>query len=130
MVKSGFFMKFVCPNCSRFWMSGKGVALLNFKAVEDGEDSYIIYYNVVVFGQECQRCETHGDKFVDDESLEVCAAKLAKYALDRLGYEYERAIRPDNGVETPPHKSELCDACKAGMCIDSLTQKMGNMYFR
>ncbi len=46
-------MKFVCPNCSRFWMSGKGVALLNFKAVEDGEDSYIIYYNIVVFGQEC-----------------------------------------------------------------------------
>ncbi len=50
MVKSGFFMKFVCPFCNRFWMSGKGVAYLNFKAVEDGDDEYIIYYNVGVFG--------------------------------------------------------------------------------
>ncbi len=121
MVKSGFFMKFVCPKCSRFWMSGKGVAVLNFRAVEDGDDSYTIHYNVVVFGQECQRCKTHGVKYADDESLDICAAKLAKYALAHLGYKYERAIRPDNDVETPPHKSELCDACKVGMCIDSLS---------
>ncbi len=35
MVKSTFFLKFVCPTCSRggrekVWMSGKGLAILNF----------------------------------------------------------------------------------------------------
>ena len=62
-------------------MSGKGLALMNFKAQETGDDSYILRFNVVVFGQECQRCETHGLKYTDDGSLEICAAKLAKYAL-------------------------------------------------
>ena len=72
----------------------------------------------------------HGDKYSDEASMDVCAAKLAKYALDRLGYEYERVIRPDSEVLTPPHKSDLCDACKAGMCIDSITTKMGYMGLR
>ena len=36
MVKSNLFMKLICPKCDRYWMSGKGTALLNFKAEKDG----------------------------------------------------------------------------------------------
>ncbi len=82
-----------------------------------------------MFGQECQTCGANGEKYVDDESLEICTAKLAKYALGILGYRYDRVQPLEPSVETPPHKSELCGACKAGMCVDSITQKMGRMRF-
>ena len=68
------------------WMSGKGFALLNLLPIKAGKDSYSFLYNVIVFGQQCKVCNTYGIKFCDDDSLEICADKLAKKALKQLGY--------------------------------------------
>ena len=62
-------------------MSGYGLALMNFHATEIGRNQFLIKFNVQIFGQECKLCKTHGIKFGDDESIDICAHKLSKYAL-------------------------------------------------
>jgi hypothetical protein len=97
---------FVCNNnaCSgAAWSSGK-ITLLVRKYPDNG-------YNAVVFGQRCKFCQRLGRLKLNEQSY-----------IDRVSYRLKRwagvqmELPPFDLKGTPPHKIELCEGCKRGLC--------------
>lgn len=69
-------------------------------------------YDAVVYKQRCRTCGNLGTMRIDEESyVERVAYRLKKWA----GVRMERPEYNEEG-EGPPHKSSLCEGCKAGCC--------------
>lgn len=68
-------------------------------------------YSAVVYNQRCNRCEGLGLMRLDEISyVERVAYRLKKWAGIRM---HERVY---SKKIMPPHKKELCEGCKAGVC--------------
>ncbi|KAF1361535.1 hypothetical protein EJ07DRAFT_111719, partial [Lizonia empirigonia] len=68
-------------------------------------------YNAVVFNQRCKSCNKLGTLKMNEESyVDRVAYRLKKWAGVQLA-------RPYSGLKKGlPHKSELCESCKRGIC--------------
>ena len=68
-------------------------------------------YNAVVFNQRCKDCDELGTLHLDKKSyVERIAYRIQKWA----GLQAEQPFYASkNGL---PHKSELCEGCKRGVC--------------
>lgn len=78
-------------------------------------------YSAVVYNQRCKRCKSLGVMELDETSyVERVAYRLKKWA----------GIRMDEPIyvkkETPPHRSELCEGCKAGLCQKGMGGEYGD----
>jgi hypothetical protein len=98
--------EFKCSNDACFdngWVSKKVAILIRGYLQNE--------YNALVFSQRCKSCNELGALKMDDESyVERVAYRLKKWA----GVEVERPyFGAKNGL---PHKSELCEGCKRGVC--------------
>jgi hypothetical protein len=68
-------------------------------------------YSAVVYGQRCDSCKRLGIMKLDETSyVERVANRLKRWA----GIETEAPIYPTK--MTPPHREDLCEGCKAGVC--------------
>lgn len=98
--------RFRCKNNSYSkdgWSSGK-VAIRIRGYPEYG-------YNVVVYNQRCKSCNGLGTLTPDKDSyVERVAYRLKKWA----GFQTEERQYVEK--TTPPHKRELCEGCKQGVC--------------
>jgi hypothetical protein len=90
-----------CPKSS--WFSGK-VTILILGFPDNG-------YTAVVFNQRCEFCHWLGNLKIDEQSyIDRVAYRLKKWAGVPL--EQKTYIRK----ETPPHRRDLCEGCKRGVC--------------
>ncbi|TEA14139.1 hypothetical protein C8034_v003182 [Colletotrichum sidae] len=98
--------RFTCDNAScstRSWSSG--IVSIVIKGYEDNG------YNAVVYNQRCKSCKRLGSLTLD----EGCYVERVAYWLKKwAGVEMERPVHAIKS--TPPHKSDLCEGCKAGYC--------------
>ncbi|KAI0165398.1 zinc-binding domain-containing protein [Hypoxylon sp. FL1284] len=100
--------KFRCENggCTRIGWGSKRVAILIRGFAGNG-------YNAVVFNQRCQSCNKLGLLALDVDSY-----------IDRVGYRLKKwaGVRVQAPQYTPkkglPHKTELCEGCKEGYCLE------------
>lgn len=98
--------KFRCMNdgCGTDGWSSKKVAILIRGYAENG-------YNAVVFNQRCRRCKQLGTLNLDQQSyVERVAYRIQKWAGVQV------ARQDWVAKEGPPHKQELCEGCKRGVC--------------
>ncbi|KAI1453959.1 zinc-binding domain-containing protein [Annulohypoxylon moriforme] len=91
-------------NCSkRGWSSGK-VAIQIRGYPTNG-------YKAVVFNQRCRSCDTLGALTLDEKSyVDRVAYRLKKWA----GIELEEPPHGHGG--SPPHRRDLCEGCRLGVC--------------
>lgn len=99
---------FLCHNraCSEpSWRSGKVSIVI--RRYQDGS------YNAEVFNQRCKACNKLGILDLDQQTyIERVAYRLLKWAevaVERPRYDSK---------ETPPHRADLCEGCKRGICRD------------
>ncbi|KAM7213104.1 Zinc-binding domain containing protein [Rhypophila decipiens] len=104
---------FTCTNtpCAKgaSWSSGKvAIVIRRFNLPTTGG----LGYNATVYNQRCKSCNELGAMNIDKEVyVERVAYRLKVWA----GVPVER--RPFNGnKETPPHRKDLCEGCKRGVC--------------
>jgi len=94
-----------CP--TRAWTSGKVTILIRRYA--NGS------YNAEVFNQRCRSCNRLGKLKLDNASY-----------VDRVSYRLlawggvQQARREYMEKYTPPHRKDLCEGCKRGICRESL----------
>lgn len=70
-------------------------------------------YNATVYNQRCDACNGLGAINIDKEVyIERVAYRLKVWA----GVPVERPFY-DKDNKTPPHKMELCEGCKRGVCL-------------
>jgi hypothetical protein len=98
--------RFKChnPACStNKWVSGH--VAITIRMYPENE------YNARVYHQRCQRCN-----FVSKPTLDYTYADRVTYRLKKWsGLQLEKPVFTDK--KTPPHKSDLCEGCKAGHCL-------------
>ncbi|ETN40101.1 uncharacterized protein HMPREF1541_04376 [Cyphellophora europaea CBS 101466] len=97
---------FRCINttCSTSGWSSKKVAIQIRGYTKNG-------YNAVVFNQRCKECNQLGTLFLDKESyVERVSYRIQKWA----GIKVEQPFYASR--EGLPHKQELCEGCKRGVC--------------
>lgn len=107
--KTNVMGKFKCGNdgCSNRGWTSKRVAIVIRGYGKNG-------YNAVVFNQRCQSCKTLGVFTLDENSyVERIAYRLKKWA----GVRVKKPKYDEN--QGPPHKHELCEGCKRGVCQES-----------
>ncbi|KAA8617196.1 zf-3CxxC multi-domain protein [Pyrenophora tritici-repentis] len=69
-------------------------------------------YNAAVYNQGCQKCKKLGRLFVDEQTyIERVSYRLKKWT----GVDEEPPEYREKG--TPPHREDLCEGCKAGICM-------------
>lgn len=98
--------KFKCTNnaCSKVGWGSKMVAILIRGYAGNG-------YHAEVFNQRCKSCNQLGTLTLDEESY-----------VDRVAYRIQkwagiRTEQPHHSSKAgPPHKSDLCEGCKRGVC--------------
>jgi hypothetical protein len=98
--------KFKCNNnaCSKNGWSSKKIAILIRGYPGHG-------YNAVVFNQRCKSCSQLGTITLDERSyIDRIAYRLRKWA----GFRVER--QQHERKTSPPHRSDLCEGCKRGIC--------------
>ncbi|KAK6498364.1 hypothetical protein TWF481_010956 [Arthrobotrys musiformis] len=109
--------RFTCSGegCGKAWTSGKVATKIRGYDRRDGQ----LEYSVQVFNQRCKTCESLGWMNLEIEAyVERVERRLRIWkgeSLPRL---------PWNEKHTPPHKSELCEGCKAGVCPESSDRVM------
>lgn len=107
--------KFQCDNdaCSKNGWGSKKVAILIRGYSGNG-------YNAVVFGQRCQSCNRLGILTLDKSSyVDRVAYRLKKWAgvpTEEQRYSEKKGL---------PHKSELCEGCKRGLCQQRYERLIG-----
>ncbi|KIX98871.1 uncharacterized protein Z520_05332 [Fonsecaea multimorphosa CBS 102226] len=98
--------RFRCTNrsCDMSGWASKKVAILIRGYASNG-------YNAVVFNQRCKTCDTLGSLTLDEKSyIERVAYRIQKWA----GVEVEQPhYVSKKGL---PHRQELCEGCKRGIC--------------
>ena len=105
---STFIMgSFSCENggCSQRGWGSKKICTVIRKYPNNG-------YNAQVFSQECVSCGELGRMHINVNSyVERVAYRLKKWAGTAVD-------RPPHARDSgrPPHKSELCEGCKRGLC--------------
>ncbi|KAK0387724.1 hypothetical protein NLU13_3969 [Sarocladium strictum] len=67
-------------------------------------------YNAVVYHQRCEKCNSLSIPKLNDSYAERVADRIKRWA----GIELERP--PYSKKQGLPHKSHLCEGCKAGRC--------------
>ena len=98
--------RFKCHNnaCSTKGWSSKMVAISIRGYARNG-------YNAVLFNQRCNACKRLGAFTLDVESyVDRVAYRLKKWAGVSTEQQY---YAPKEG---PPHKRDLCEGCKRGIC--------------
>jgi len=69
-------------------------------------------YNARVYYQRCQACNALRKPILDDSYAERVAYRLLKWS----GVEQDRPAF--SGESRGPHRSELCEGCRAGHCVE------------
>ncbi|XP_060567883.1 uncharacterized protein LOC132726567 isoform X1 [Ruditapes philippinarum] len=110
-------VRFSCQDCGHGWTSMKGRVIFWF------ELNYATNAGCVMFklyGQQCQKCKT--GKFEHAMWYPEEVVKVIGNVYNRVGQIYYGFVRPplriDRRVGKPrnQHNSELCQACKEGLC--------------
>lgn len=97
----------VCPG--GVWLSGKITILIRKYPGNE--------YNAVVYKQRCRYCKRLGRLDLDEQSYtDRVAYRLMKWA----GMELDRPAH--GGKTTKPHRSDLCEGCKRGVCEEGNRQ--------
>jgi hypothetical protein len=98
--------KFECKNhrSPLFWTSG--VIAIIIRGYPGNE------YNAGVFNQRCKFCNGLGTLHANGSYVERVAYRLKKWAGVSM------VPPPYKNKNGPPHKSELCEGCKAGCCLE------------
>ncbi|KAM7189736.1 Zinc-binding domain containing protein [Rhypophila sp. PSN 637] len=104
----GFFTCANTPCAKDAWSSGQvAIVIGRFNLPTGG-----LGYNATVYNQRCKSCNELGAMNIDKEVyVERVTYRLKVWA----GVPVDR--RPFNGNKhTPPHRKDLCEGCKRGVC--------------
>ncbi|KAI1821572.1 zinc-binding domain-containing protein [Xylaria intraflava] len=98
--------KFVCRNeeCKAKPWSSRQIAI-TIRMYPGNE------YNARVYHQHCKHCKSLSQPILDASYAERVAYRLKKWSGIRV------QPPPFKGKSGKPHKSDLCEGCKAGHCI-------------
>lgn len=98
------------PTCAGKGWTSKKVAIVIKGYTENG-------YNAIVFKQRCKACNRLGSLKLDEQSyIDRVAYRIQKWA----GIQMEK--QPFSEKKGLPHKRDLCEGCKQGVCRESLSQ--------
>ncbi|RWS30722.1 receptor-transporting protein 3-like protein [Leptotrombidium deliense] len=109
-------VRFCCDSCGHGWTSMKGRVAFFFDITFPGIVAYTL------FGQKCQKCETECYEEAMWYPEEV--AKVLHNVRNEIGHIfYGLYFKPKEkmrraGKPRTPHNSNLCQACKDGICAD------------
>lgn len=101
--------KFKCKNkrCGRVGWGSKRVAIVIKGYPNNG-------YNAVVFNQRCESCTKLGTLALDNASyVDRVSYRIKKWAGVSVESPY---FDPKEG---PPHRTDLCEGCKQGVCREA-----------
>ncbi|RWS11279.1 receptor-transporting protein 3-like protein [Dinothrombium tinctorium] len=109
-------VRFCCEKCGHGWTSMKGRVAFYFDLTLPGIVTYTLY------GQQCQKCESQ--HYEDSMWYPEEVAKVLTNVRNEIGHIFyglyfnpkEKMRRP--GKPRTPHNSNLCQACKDGICVD------------
>ncbi|KAK8036735.1 hypothetical protein PG994_015232 [Apiospora phragmitis] len=98
--------RFTCDHCAAGSVWSSGMVGIEIRGSHDNQ-----YYSAIVYNQRCKRCKGLGSMELDEGTyIERVSYRLKKWA----GVKVEA---PDySNKATPPHLSDLCEACKLGRC--------------
>jgi hypothetical protein len=106
---STFIMaKFTCPNrnCDSIGWGSKKVAIVIKRYRLNG-------YHADVFNQRCKKCEQLGTMEIDEESY----VQRVAYRLEKWAGVHQTVARGQwKEHRGPPHRHDLCEGCKQGVC--------------
>ncbi|XP_035232237.1 receptor-transporting protein 3-like [Stegodyphus dumicola] len=112
-------VRFCCEDCGHGWTSMKGrVAFWFILNPSSGEGMVCLK----LYGQQCDRCKTGNYEpamWYPEEVLKVLVNIYNRVGQVYYGFQqapYHRARRA--GKPRTPHNSDLCQACKDGVCAE------------
>lgn len=112
-------VRFCCEDCGHGWTSMKGrVAFWFLLNPASGEGIVCLK----LYGQQCDRCKSGNYEpamWYPEEVIKVLVNIYNKVGQAYYGFQqapFHRARRP--GKPRTPHNSELCQACKDGVCAE------------
>ncbi|XP_054712652.1 mucin-2-like [Uloborus diversus] len=112
-------VRFCCEDCGHGWTSMKGrVAFWFILNPATGEGVVCLK----LYGQQCDRCKTGNYEpamWYPEEVVKVLVNIYNRVGQVYYGFQqapYHRARRP--GKPRTPHNSDLCQACKDGVCAE------------
>ncbi|KAH3790218.1 uncharacterized protein LOC127841378 isoform X1 [Dreissena polymorpha] len=110
-------VRFSCQDCGHGWTSMKGRVIFWFELNYATNSGCVMFK---LYGQQCQKCKT--GKFEHAMWYPEEVVKVVGNVYNRVGQIYYGFVRPplriDRRVGKPrnQHNSELCQACKEGLC--------------
>lgn len=116
------FSELICEreNCGNQWRSGKITALVCSHRIDDSSIAIGVYCTI----QRCKECHTKGRMInqVDSDSVD----RLFQKCRLILGMREAMEAGEKGAVQTKPHRAELCDACKVGVCVVALSERFSS----
>lgn len=115
-------VRFSCQECGHGWTSMKGRVIFWFQLNYATNMGYVMFK---LYGQQCQRCKNGKYEHAMWYPEEVI--KVLGNVYNRVGQIYYGFVRPplriDRRAGKPrnQHNSELCQACKEGLCREEWT---------
>lgn len=114
-------VRFCCEECGHGWTSMKGRVAFWFDLYTyNGYSQGLVAFKL--FGQQCQKCKSESYEspmWYPEEVFKVLVNLFNKIGQSYYGFYYpplERTRRP--GKPRTPHNSQLCQACKDGVCTN------------
>ncbi|XP_015791017.1 receptor-transporting protein 3 isoform X2 [Tetranychus urticae] len=114
-------VRFCCEDCGHGWTSMKGrVAFWFDLTAYSGYSQGLVTFKL--FGQQCQKCKSEmyeAPMWYPEEVFKVLINLFNKVGQNYYGFYYpplEKTRRP--GKPRTPHNSQLCQACKDGVCTN------------
>lgn len=111
-------VRFCCDDCGHGWTSMKGRVAFWFKLFPNGQGMVLFK----LFGQQCESCK--GDRYEPAMWYPEEVVKVLVNIYNRVGQVFygfhqppiHKSRRP--GKPRNPHNSDLCQACKDGVCAE------------
>lgn len=112
-------VRFSCETCGHGWTSMKGRIAFWFNFAPFRGDGLIIFK---LYGQRCDKCKI--DRYEDPMWYPEEVHKVLVNAYHRVGETFYGFVTPPlikqrrAGKPRTPHNSDLCQACKDGVCAE------------
>ncbi|CAG2115137.1 unnamed protein product [Medioppia subpectinata] len=113
-------VRFCCDKCGHGWTSMKGRVVFWFDLLSPYYSNGFVAFKL--YGQQCDRCKTDGYEQAMWYPEEVC--KVLTNLYNKVGQLFYGFYQPPiektrrSGKPRTPHNSDLCQACKDGLCVD------------
>ncbi|XP_076320407.1 receptor-transporting protein 3-like isoform X1 [Tachypleus tridentatus] len=112
-------VRFCCEECGHGWTSMKGRVAFWFTLNLMVGEGFVLFK---LFGQQCDRCKL--DRYEPAMWYPEEVIKVLANVYNRIGQVYYGFYQPPihrsrrQGKPRTPHNSDLCQACKDGVCTE------------